>query len=67
MLLLINRDAIHTQLPGGKGLWPGFWMLPSDDRYGPWAAGGEIDVMVSYAMLPAVLITSLACCKRQCW
>jgi hypothetical protein len=30
-------------------------MLPSDDRYGPWAAGGEIDVMVSRGTLHAVL------------
>lgn len=29
----------------GTGLWPAFWLMPSDDVYGTWAASGEIDIM----------------------
>jgi beta-glucanase (GH16 family) len=32
-------------VPHGKGLWPAIWLLPLDDKYGGWAASGEIDVM----------------------
>lgn len=33
------------RLPGGKGLWPAFWLLPQDSVYGSWPASGEIDMM----------------------
>jgi beta-glucanase (GH16 family) len=36
---------MSAQLPAGKGLWPAFWMLPSEEKYGGWAASGEIDIM----------------------
>lgn len=33
-------------LPGTKGAWPAFWMLPqSTDIYGSWPVSGEIDIM----------------------
>ena len=35
----------RIKLPSGRGLWPAFWMLPSDEVYGRWAASGEIDIM----------------------
>jgi beta-glucanase (GH16 family) len=25
----------------GAGLWPAFWMLPRELKYGPWPASGE--------------------------
>lgn len=28
-----------------KGVWPAFWMLPADDKYGGWPRSGEIDIM----------------------
>ncbi|TVR60622.1 MAG: glycoside hydrolase family 16 protein [Gemmatimonadales bacterium] len=40
-----GRIDVRARLPTGQGLWPAIWMLPSDDRYGTWAAGGEIDIM----------------------
>jgi len=40
-----GRVDVRARLPTGRGLWPAIWMLPSDDRYGTWAAGGEIDIM----------------------
>ena len=42
---LYGRFEMSAKLPAGKGLWPAFWMLPSDEKYGGWAASGEIDIM----------------------
>ncbi|WP_353217572.1 glycoside hydrolase family 16 protein [Sandarakinorhabdus sp.] len=36
---------VRARLPEGQGLWPAIWMLPEQDRYGKWAASGEIDIM----------------------
>ena len=33
------------KLPYGRGLWPAFWMLPTDWVYGGWPLSGEIDIM----------------------
>jgi beta-glucanase (GH16 family) len=40
-----GRFEIRARVPWGKGLWPALWMLPEEDRYGGWAASGEIDLM----------------------
>ena len=40
-----GRVEARIRSASGKGLWSAFWMLPSDDRYGGWASGGEIDIM----------------------
>jgi len=40
-----GRIDFRAKLPSGTGLWPALWMLPNDDKYGAWAASGEIDVM----------------------
>ena len=42
---LYGRFEMRAKLPTGQGLWPAFWMLPSDNVYGVWAASGEIDIM----------------------
>jgi beta-glucanase (GH16 family) len=42
---LYGRIELRAKLPAGKGLWPAFWMLPVEEKYGPWAASGEIDIM----------------------
>ncbi len=39
---------IRFKVPSGQGLWPAFWMLPTDEVYGPWPASGEIDIMENY-------------------
>jgi beta-glucanase (GH16 family) len=36
---------VRAKLPIGKGIWPAIWMLPTDEKYGGWAASGEIDIM----------------------
>ena len=40
-----GRFEFRAKVPWGKGMWPALWLLPQDDRYGGWAASGEIDVM----------------------
>jgi beta-glucanase (GH16 family) len=40
-----GRMEMRAKMPIGQGLWPAFWMLPSDSIYGTWAASGEIDIV----------------------
>lgn len=40
-----GRVEARIKLPKGSGLWPAFWMLPTNSPYGGWASSGEIDVM----------------------
>jgi beta-glucanase (GH16 family) len=39
------RVEIRAKVPKGRGLWPALWMLPTEEKYGGWAASGEIDIM----------------------
>ena len=40
-----GRIEARAKLPTGRGLWPAIWMLPTQEKYGKWAASGEIDIM----------------------
>ena len=40
-----GRIEARIQLPQGQGIWPAFWMLPTDSPYGGWPTSGEIDIM----------------------
>lgn len=40
-----GRVDIRARMPIGKGIWPAFWMLPQDNKYGGWPTSGEIDIM----------------------
>ena len=40
-----GRVEMRARMPIGPGMWPAFWMLPSDSVYGTWAASGEIDIV----------------------
>ena len=46
--------AISAKLPLGKGIWPAFWLLPSDKSWPP-----EIDVMEVIGLEPRTLYTSV--------
>lgn len=41
-----GRFEARIKLPDGAGLWPAFWMLPTDPDVG-WPMSGEIDIMES--------------------
>jgi len=40
-----GRIETRIRLPIGQGIWPAFWMMPTDDVYGGWPRSGEIDIM----------------------
>jgi len=42
-----GRIETRAKVPGGEGIWPAIWMLPSGNVYGTWAASGEIDILES--------------------
>lgn len=42
---LYGKIEIKAKLPSGKGLFPAFWLLPSNDNYGSRNKNGEIDIV----------------------
>jgi hypothetical protein len=48
------RVEASIQLTPGTGLWPAFWMLPQDTKYGIWPSSGEIDIVESHTAMQAV-------------
>lgn len=56
---LYGKVSIKAKVPYGKGLWPALWMLPLDDKYGGWAASGEIDLMEIVGEKPHEVLSSI--------
>ena len=54
-----GRIEFRAKVPWGKGLWPALWMLPTDDKYGGWAASGEIDLMEIVGEKPHEVLNSI--------
>jgi beta-glucanase (GH16 family) len=50
---LYGKMEARIKLPVGKGMWPAFWMLPTDNIYGIWPRSGEMDIMELIGRLPA--------------
>ncbi|MEM9064101.1 MAG: carbohydrate-binding protein [Planctomycetota bacterium] len=40
-----GRFEGRIKVPSATGMWPAFWMLPTGNVYGGWAASGEIDIL----------------------
>ncbi|KAF5375890.1 hypothetical protein D9615_008202 [Tricholomella constricta] len=40
-----GKVEVRAKIPKGDWLWPAIWMLPVDNKYGPWPLSGEIDIM----------------------
>ncbi len=41
-----GRFEARIKVPKGQGLWPAFWMMPTNENlYGSWPRCGEIDIM----------------------
>jgi beta-glucanase (GH16 family) len=54
-----GKVEFRAKLPTGKGVWPALWMLPQDDKYGPWPTSGEIDVMEARGQDPTKVLGTL--------
>jgi beta-glucanase (GH16 family) len=54
-----GRFEFRAKLPTGKGVWPALWMLPQDEKYGPWPSSGEIDVMEARGQEPTKVLGTL--------
>ncbi len=39
-----GRMEVRAKLPDGDGMWSAIWMMPTEEKYGGWAASGEIDI-----------------------
>ena len=50
-----GRFEASIKLPTGKGLWPAFWMLSTEEKYGEWPQSGEIDIMELVGNEPEVV------------
>lgn len=44
---LYGKIEARMKVPSTSGVWPAFWMLPTNSPYGGWASSGEIDIMES--------------------
>lgn len=42
-----GRFEARIKLPGGKGIWPAFWLLGENIKSAGWPACGEIDILES--------------------
>ncbi len=54
-----GRFEFRAKLPTGQGVWPALWMLSQDEKYGPWSASGEIDVMEARGQEPTKVLGTL--------
>jgi beta-glucanase (GH16 family) len=54
-----GRFEARIKLPHGQGLWPAFWMLPTDEVYGGWPQSGEIDIMEFVAADPTRVLGTI--------
>jgi beta-glucanase (GH16 family) len=42
-----GKMEASIKVPSGQGIWPAFWMMPTNNTYGIWPSSGEIDIMES--------------------
>ncbi|TWU45584.1 Glucan endo-1,3-beta-glucosidase A1 precursor [Novipirellula aureliae] len=54
-----GRIDVRAKVPAGKGIWSAIWMLPTDEKYGGWAASGEIDIMEMRGQDPNIVLGTL--------
>lgn len=53
-----GRFEARIKLPEGAGLWPAFWMLPSNPNAG-WPMSGEIDIMEAVGQSPQEVLGTI--------
>jgi beta-glucanase (GH16 family) len=48
-----GRFEARMKLSVAQGMWPAFWMMPTDEVYGTWPNSGELDIMELIGTHPA--------------
>ena len=54
-----GKFEFRAKLPTGQGVWPALWLLPQDEKYGPWPSSGEIDVLEARGQEPTKVLGTL--------
>ena len=54
-----GRFEARIKMPGGRGVWPAFWMLGNDIDEIPWPTVGEIDISELRGQEPDITIGSV--------
>jgi beta-glucanase (GH16 family) len=54
-----GRFEARIKFPKGRGYWPAFWMMPTENVYGGWARSGEIDIVELIGDKPDTLYGTL--------
>jgi beta-glucanase (GH16 family) len=54
-----GRIEAGIKLPEGQGMWPAFWMMPTEQVYGGWPNSGEIDIMELVGHEPSTVYGTL--------
>ena len=54
-----GRIEASIKLPEGQGMWPAFWMMPTEQVYGGWPNSGEIDIMELVGHEPSTVYGTL--------
>jgi beta-glucanase (GH16 family) len=47
-----GRFEARMRFPTTQGVWPAFWMLPTENVYGGWPESGEMDIVEMIGSLP---------------
>jgi beta-glucanase (GH16 family)/flagellar assembly factor FliW len=50
---LYGRIEARIKLPVAQGMWPAFWLLPTDNTFGVWPRSGEMDVVETIGKEPS--------------
>ena len=50
-----GKMEARIRMPIGQGIWPAFWMMPTESVYGGWPASGEIDIMEYLGHQPSTI------------
>lgn len=54
-----GRFEARIKLPLTQGMWPAFWMLPTENVYGIWPKSGEMDIMEMIGKKPGQAVGTL--------
>lgn len=54
-----GRIEARMKFPTGQGIWPAFWMLPTEKVYGGWPKSGEMDIVEMIGSNPGQVVGTL--------